>query len=130
MKKFETRYVTFEQAKNLKEKGFDVPCYFFYDGSFEPHHTDVIHEKGFLCSNSDHYKFHYSVPEQWMVIEWLYEKYDIFISPALKRDGDKKKTFSCIIEFPGGESFHLTGHHVNKHDSISEAIDYVLNNLI
>lgn len=104
-------YVTFEQAKLLKEKGFksDTNCYYFKDGKFcqfsikdtygyygEEYTVELIElyrnwndgwlqnkygNRCFGCSEKDGYFQTYSAPEQWMVVEWIRLNYGIWIYP-------------------------------------------------
>ena len=60
-------YVTFEQAKFLKEKGFDEDCSKMYK-------VQCIWGFGFMqYKNSQIHKnsFDTTAPEQWQVVEWL-----------------------------------------------------------
>lgn len=63
-------YVTFEQAKLLKEKGFDIKCKKYYNGSL------LQTSKGSILK--DCYKNY--APEQWQVVEWLFDKHGIDVS--------------------------------------------------
>jgi len=60
-------YVTFEQAKALKEKGFDIKCSHFYnEGSGFKLQNDSLVRTG-----KDVF---YEAPEQWQVVEWFRQK--------------------------------------------------------
>jgi hypothetical protein len=60
-------YVTFEQAKWLKEKGFDEECLYYFkkDGT----HSLVISDDNYECQR----------PEQWQVVEWLRINHGIWV---------------------------------------------------
>lgn len=70
MNKIEPNYVTFEQAKKLKEKGLKIReildhdqsvLLYLKDGSTQRlHKIDIEHRSDVVCA----------VPEQWQVIEW------------------------------------------------------------
>jgi len=72
----EPAYVTFEQAKILREIGFRVKCRMVFDQKGEPYNlTDLISNiKNFdsaskwLADVEDNF---YLCPEQWQVIEWI-----------------------------------------------------------
>jgi hypothetical protein len=80
MKEIKPTYVTFEQAKWLKEKGFDEVCnaYFNLDKEivrFEDSHFSP-------SCNSDMHPYTYgeiTLPEQWQVCEWLRVNHGIWI---------------------------------------------------
>jgi hypothetical protein len=66
-------YVTFEQAKWLKEKGFDEQLPSIYlDGKLEILRSPISN-KEFMTSRS------YSAPEQWQVVEWLRINHGIWV---------------------------------------------------
>ena len=133
------KHVTFQQAVALKEKDFDVPCYFFYDGGFVPYHTDMIHKKNFPCPNAEHYKTHYAAPEQWQVVEWVeqlnlyinittefYKEGVNFIWQVLEYDCT---TDRCIVK-KSSMSYGDNGEYKTREAAYSSAIDYILNNLL
>jgi hypothetical protein len=72
--KIEQTYVSFSQAKLLKEKGFNVNCTNAYaeerlinKSTGGDRFTGVYH----LVTLSKFHKRYYSAPEQWQVVEWL-----------------------------------------------------------
>lgn len=103
-------YVTFEQAKLLKSKGFklETNCYYFEDhefcqykivdtyGYYGDEYTVELDElyknwndaflqkkngdRCFGCSKDKVYFETYSAPEQWQVVEWLRITHDIHIT--------------------------------------------------
>jgi hypothetical protein len=94
-------YVPFEQAKLLKEKGFDVVCKSSYEYSLtaqkDPEYDEggpfgwkkgelnIEYDSEFLNgSESSDYSnknwFMCARPEQWMVVEWLRVKHGIWVS--------------------------------------------------
>ena len=102
-------YVTFEQAKLLKSKGFklETNCYYFEDyefcqykivdtyGYYGDYYTVELDElyknwndaflqkknghRCFGCSKDEGYFETFSAPEQWQVVEWLRVNHNIFI---------------------------------------------------
>lgn len=74
--KIEPKYVTFEQAKWLKENGFDEGCDWAYDKC-----RILYRSKKKLCKNifNNSLSNQFSAPEQWMVVEWFRIKYKIWI---------------------------------------------------
>ena len=69
-------YVSFKQAKWLKEKGFDVPTYGYY-------FNDTIVDEPCITStlerNSSMVVTAYAAPEQHQVVEWLRVNHGIWI---------------------------------------------------
>jgi hypothetical protein len=73
-------YVTFEQAKWLKEKGFEVPCQYLYvDGEYR-----INYEKEGDLFNNEYPSTQKPIdwclaPEQHQVVEWLRVNHGIWI---------------------------------------------------
>lgn len=151
-------YVTFEQAKLLKEKGFDIECRNYYDNSEEicevsnrftknmnslqtafleiavfPEDAD-INDKDFIV---------YSAPEQWQVVEWLRVKHGIWVFI----DWSQNKWCSQIIDIKEetlkkvcknkdwkerNSAVYLKTllDYNSPQEAYSAAFDYILNNLI
>lgn len=104
-------YVSFNTAKRLKEKGFNVPTKYRFnpDKLFENESLDVIdwNRLGFT-----------SRPEQWQVVEWLRVKYDIWIE--VYYDNNKKEYYTVL----NGEEYIFQ----SPQEAYSTAFDYILNN--
>ena len=69
--KIESRYVTFEQAKLLKEKRFDVPTIYFWGKDMKIIRNYANHQKLNFNGFKSIYNQAISRPEQWQVVEWL-----------------------------------------------------------
>ena len=84
MTEIKPHYITFEQAKLLKEKGFDETCNAYFDLDKK---ITLFNDKDFNRSkNSDMYPYIFgeiTLPEQWQVIEWLRVNHNIevFVTP-------------------------------------------------
>ena len=67
MKEIKPTYITFEQAKWLKEKGFDEECLYYFkkDGT----HSLIVSDDDYECQR----------PEQWLVVEWLRLNHSIWV---------------------------------------------------
>ena len=126
MTEIKPTYVTFEQAKRFKEKGFDVECKMcVQDGDDRPLPLDCGNT---LHKNSIHP--YYSAPEQWKVVEWLRLNHgiDIFIVPTnrcIPFDNYKFNIYKnkelrqlSLLDFKSPQ------------EAYSAALDYVLNKLI
>ncbi len=137
-------YVTFEQAKLLKEKGFGIGCEHYYEhaltskkdiqdgygGPFgwkkgETH----LQSTGFFLNSSKYDSSNKSwflceAPEQWQVIEWLRINHGIWIGVLehkIKGEGNYYESIVGVMTFSGYNS---------PQETYSAAFDYVLNNLI
>lgn len=126
-------YVTFEQAKKLKEKGFDIRVKSFYDSVKELNtiENDEMNTKGF--ANRHLSKGEYSAPEQWQVIEWLRVKYGIWIEAGY---GFHSSGFYWLITLikekksKHSENDAFQPSFSSPHEATSAAIDYILDKLI
>jgi len=130
-------YVSFETAKLLKEKGFDVPCMGRYSVRSKEFHFDCTR----LCNNGG--LFEYSAPTLQMAMKWLREIHLILyiIYPNLesgelrfswriyKLEQDKKH---YVEELPGiGEYYKDSDKSFTTYKEAKESlIKYCLENLI
>jgi len=154
MEKLQPKYVTFEQGKLLKEKGFNVPTKKFYElaltskkdkehgysGSFGWKKGECNLQEGYFinnlkdCDYSGKHWFMCSAPEQWVVVEWLRVNHDIWVSVNIAID-DKwyfelynlkdKRNAEIIIE-----DENVTDFYNSPQEACSAAFDYILKNLI
>lgn len=111
-------YVSFEVAKLLKEKGFDEPCDFVYDGGkLEWIHHKFIFLGGKISTNSEFRDSEIiSAPTIQMAMKWLREKHHIVIDVCLEDyitelDGSLTITYTYTI-------WHFNRHllHTDKKD--------------
>jgi N-dimethylarginine dimethylaminohydrolase len=91
MKIIKPTYVSFEQAKLLKEKGFDVPVIHYYCIESKDLHFSCVeikspddylnnwNEAGWKVGFDNNWVESYSAPEQWQVVEWFFKKHGLFI---------------------------------------------------
>lgn len=80
-------YVSFETAKLLKEKGFDVYVRSFYE-------KDEYKTKEELCENEALWNwnissFRYSAPTLQMAMKWLREAHNLFVFPFPQMNTNK-----------------------------------------
>jgi hypothetical protein len=137
-------YVTFEQAKWLKEKGYEIDTdevLFCRDeiNNIEEHqlkNRDVIYN-----ATSINYKVgenEYRIYHQWEFVEWLRITHGIWVSVNIAMD-DKwyfelynlkdKRNAEIIIEDEVVIA-NVTDFHNSPQEAYSAAFDYILNNLI
>lgn len=72
-------YVSFEIAKLLKEKGFNIACEYQYINcsSEHPFLTDIRDDAGCYYKNTEIGQDEYSAPTLQMAMKWLRETHDI-----------------------------------------------------
>jgi len=126
-------YITFEQAKLLKEKGFDVECIYHYGktNDYISIGSDIpaTNWNKLIDDHMDEVEL-YSRPEQWQVVEWLrinhgiwvevryYESYKVFIYEIVGLNNSKGMTSKGVT-------------HLNSpQEATSAAFDYILKELI
>lgn len=132
-------FVTFEKAKKLKEKGFNEPCYKYY-------------QKGVLDSDDCWNRYNKgtanrcSAPTISQVLKWLREEKKIHIEPCILADADTDadgKVINeyiywsfCITSIESGDMIYFEYEHIDdrRFNSFEEAalagIEYALDNLI
>jgi hypothetical protein len=132
-------YVTFEQAKWLKEKGFDVPCKQRFWVGFE---GDVHFQDDCLLLNWNNYDdsstIYFSAPEQWVVVEWLKINHGIWVFPEWQCGRknwifniEKLNSYDETIEIQKNYYKELGEAEYNSpQEAYSAAFDYILTNLI
>jgi hypothetical protein len=126
-------YVTWEQAKLLKEKGFEVmvSAYFQDNGKEEliqnkyPANYNSIYSVGVTHSR----------PEQWQVVDWLRVNHGIWVSgrrSCVIINNEAFDKFMPTIEFVPQTEFdidNLTSFDTPQ-EAYSAAFDYILKELI
>jgi len=130
-------YVTFEQAKLLKEKGFDEITKATYQYQNLETNCDYDEFKNSLFTY-DHFEI--SAPEQWQVVDWILYNYNyhIELGPSIHT---KLVWYYYIHKIEKG--FVVTGlehpnidlpkdvpYYSSKQEAYSAAFDYIFNNLI
>jgi hypothetical protein len=127
--KIKPTYVTFEQAKWLKEKGFDVPCKqrFWVGFENEEHFQDDC-----ISNNWNNYDdsstVYYSAPEQHVVVEWLRVNHGIWVQVSILKDYEwhysiRRKENNWNIEFPTKGTFN------SPQEAYLGAFDYIRENI-
>jgi hypothetical protein len=134
MKEIKPTYVTFEQAKWLKEKGFDEPCTALFIHEIRQGNTEWDILELFERNNNDTYEFllscdmdwqkNYLRPEQWQVVEWLRVNHGIWIYCKYQKRG--KIIF--VIEDLQGNNITISPDLNSPQEAYSAAFDYIKNN--
>jgi hypothetical protein len=119
MNNIEPKYVTFEQAKWLKEIGFNLPTLNWYHRGNKKFNTnDLLFSMNKLTDN-------YSAPEQWEVVEWLRIYHSIWIEIKCFKSGICGFSIWLIQkEYYEVERVEL----YSPQEAYSAAFDYIKNN--
>jgi hypothetical protein len=139
MEEIKPTYVTFEQAKWLKEKGFDEDCSKMYK-------VQCIWGFGFMqYKNSQIHKnsFDTTAPEQWQVVEWLRVKHSIILFALPDNEEDfidtqkvlytpvvyraTKGLYNLYKELLRGKEDKSINYFNSPQEAYSAAFDYILN---
>jgi hypothetical protein len=124
MNTLEPHYVTFEQAKYLKEKGFDENCRMLINGAYEPHHLNLTETH--LQRNSEILESCYSIPEQHQVVEWLRVNHGIWVYVKLGY-GHEFVIQKTLVPF---ENIYTDGTFKSPQEAYSAAFEYIKSKLI
>jgi len=119
----EPHYVTFEQAKKLKEKGFDYMVNNYFQDNGRQEYFQPQYRANYNSSVSA--GLTHSRPEHWQVINWLLEKHGIWVSTSILRDNEwhytiRRRDNNWSIEFPSNRVFKT------PQEAYSAAFDYIL----
>ena len=136
--KIEPTYVTFEQAKLLKEKEFDLMVNAYFEDNGREELIQNKYQANYNCSTS--LGLTHSKPEQWQVVEWLRLKHGIHIHNETDSYGEDWYPKLSICSKESWENLELR-NIINKfrygildcktpQEAYSAAFDYVLSNLI
>lgn len=129
----EEAYVSFETAKLLKEKGFDEPCYAYYEDNgyfLKSHSSNAIGNITNPCF------FGVAASTQQMAMRWLREVHRVFIELTVGETNGKTWYDFDIIPINGRE---IAWNHYNSlplvecnsyEEAVEAAIQYSLKNLI
>jgi hypothetical protein len=137
-------YVTFEQAKWLKEKGFQelVNHYYFEDGEFKEHSltgtngyygeeyefnlsefnenwndewlTKKSGDRCFGCSKDRGYFETYSAPEQHVVIEWLRVNHGLWVGIYYHNDNNKYQYIIDLLKLHSIKNWLFDGDTIDN----------------
>jgi hypothetical protein len=130
--KIEPKYVTFEQAKLLKEKGFKYYCPISYWKQELTYNTPGYPLENGETSQENYYDFErYYAPEQHIVVEWLRIKHGIWVVVNIgsARNG-YYATYTKVTEL-GMDSIRIGDYNLQSpQEAYSSAFDYILKELI
>ena len=129
MTQIQPTYVTFEQAKLLKEKGFYLYGYLedvWLGNRYEKKKGRLIEIPIFGLGATS------KLPEQWQVVEWLRVNHNIwvYVPCYTKVLGDRIPFYQYHIRVYGEQFIEECLSFKTPQEAYSSAFDYVLNNLI
>jgi hypothetical protein len=116
MEEIKPKYITFEQAKWLKEKGFE--------------NIQIDYGLNQMLNNA-------KPPEQWQVVEWL-ENFNLYINISTEFYKDGVNFIWQILEYDVNEARYIgkkssmsygdNGEYKTRESAYLAAFDYILNN--
>ena len=122
-------YVSFEVAKLLKEKGFNIDCFAAYNGNGKLYKFDDDIDDNTPCWSE--------APTLQMAMKWLLEKYNMYIEITINGFQNKKYTYHVVIQnlnewYDTSEcyDFHIVGDFDSPEKGYNSAIKYCLEKLI
>ncbi len=121
MTQIKPTYVTFEQARKLKQKECDIKTETIFQYSDEEGWNKVENFPKYYAKGCSHC----NRPEQWQVIEWLRVVHGIWVY-VFRHDNNQ---FFWSIDSTQ-EEFTSDNSFISPQEAYSAAFDYVLNNLI
>jgi hypothetical protein len=124
--KIEPTYVTFEQAKSIKERGFNVPV----RGLYDPINPQMpVTETSELRNWSDFGGL--SAPEQYLVVEWLRINHGIWIVVNFANRNQFYFDIKKIGLTSSKEYIYKSDYlYSTPQEAYSAAFDYILKELI
>jgi len=139
--RIEPQYVTFEQAKLLKGKGFDEECVRFYVKSNSKIFGIDEHGRYYPIKNKpkklwvvgnvavQNVKNIILAPEQWQVVEWLDKIHNTYIH-VQKHTRNGLRCYSPFIDNEPVKKDAFFNDFDSPQEAYSAAIDYILKELI
>ena len=122
-------YVSFEVAKLLKEKGFDVPVNYeyHYKITIPQFHRKKHNFNGIEYSNCS--SEWYSAPTHQMAMKWLRKIYGIDIVIEISNPSVKDRKYYCVIWNKNNDSYILDLFS-SYEECVEATLKYCLENLI
>jgi hypothetical protein len=134
MNEIKPTYVTFEQAKLLKDKGYEIDTeeVLFCRDEINNIEEHQLKNRGVIYNaTSINYKVdenEYRIYHQWEFVEWLRINHGIWVYSYTNGKiwyASIQHTFGDMVELPS-----RLGEHNSPQEAYSSAFDYILNNLI
>lgn len=123
------RYVSFEIAKLLKEKGFNEPCRSYFINDTGDYRRCAVEITNKLCSSEQLLR-----PTLYMAMEWLRENKNILIiiePHAYDYVNEKNKSYSCSLWIGDNYYEYLESKDYPIYEeAVEEVLKYILKNLV
>ena len=118
----EPEYVTLDQAKWLKEKGFNIKSNRFFDliSNIEMDNAPL---GNYNLTNQG-----VSIPEQWKVVEWLKDNQDIWVCVDREEGSAYWKFNIRLLQLKGHKYGGFGGEFNSPQEAYSAAFDYIKDN--
>jgi hypothetical protein len=129
MAQIEPKYITFEQAKSLKEIGFNelcTSCFHSFLEEGEGTKTPLIRKFTQRKFQNSTITDHIARPEQWQVVEWLRVNHGIWVFVA--REPETGVYYPNIDVNKGDKYFDKFDDYDSPQEAYSAAFDYIFNN--
>jgi hypothetical protein len=126
-------YVTFEQAKGLKEKRFNEICLNAYNLNGLEYNNgwcEYIDDNELEINNSNLRPRDVAAPEQWQVVEWLRVNHGIWISVDMVYETTQTGFWYSIRQSKEDDKAICSNEYPTPQEAYSAAFDYVLKNLL
>jgi len=135
MSNIQPAYVTFEQAKMLKEKGFNLEVFSYFKSKESvyndfPYYEQEIDDWNSIKYNAPHWPDTYSRPEQWQVVEWLRVNHGIWIDVTWGTDNEKEVWYFGVSKINVKSPIMTKPYFDTPQEAYTHAFDYVLKELI
>ena len=123
-------FVTYELAVKLKEKGFDIPFYFYYRTDDKLIHHAMVTKPLVYCDKIDDEVV--CAPTIPQVLKWLREEQKLHIEVMFIRPlRNRVKYYITDTDGSWGDLMDVTDEHYETWEQATLAgIEYVLDNLI
>ena len=133
------RYVSYDVAKLLKEKGFDWRVFNFYDEHerFSEHIGSVYTLYNWNHPEEDgRFSQYCSAPTQQMACDWLREEHEIDIIPIIRHSlkyaqESPFRDYACrVYDCDGNIVLSATKWYSRYENAVEAALEYCLKNII
>ena len=125
-------FVSFELAVKLKERGLNIPFYFFYRSDDKLIHHAMVAKPLVYCDNIDDEVV--CAPTIPQVLKWLREAKNVFIEISITTSGYYSTVYSNIDLTLANKTTYYQEYvgatNEDYNNCVLEAIEYILDNLI
>ena len=120
-------YVSLETAKLLKEKGFDIPVWTYYEND----DYEIVIDNEIIFGSTRNWNNsstrYISAPTQAMVMKWLREEHNIAINIGWGEIFEDKFQWWCIIlNYKDGSILRESEYYATYEEAAEAAIKYCL----